>query len=191
MCYPGMDRIAILSKHPRPMKKRFVLILSVFSLQVSVYAQIIPEVYHIDRTPEARICHLPEIYFKLNSAELETSYLEDLAFLAHLMYKNKTLAIRIKPSISPHSGDANHKLLTEERLTYFTWIMEDKFGIAPERIIRDNYLDLSRGYSPDQSTLPIDLRRMECSCVWDKKAKKMQKKKWKQIRKKKKNEKRK
>ena len=158
------------------MKKRFTLILLMAILLSQLHAQLIPEVYHIDRTPEERICHLPEIYFKANSAELEPCSLEDMAFLAHIMQKNRKFTLKIKTTISPNPGDATHKLLTEERLSYFTWLMKDRFGIPAKRIVRDEYRQLSRGYSPEQSKLTLDRRRLECDCVWGKKQRRKHKK---------------
>ena len=158
------------------MKKYFALFLLMATSLPSVNAQIISDIFHIDRTPEERICSLPKIYFKAHTAELEQTSLEDMAFLAYIMQKNRKITLKVRTTISPNPEDATHKLLTEERLSYFIWLMKDRYGIPEKRIAREDYRQLSRGYSPEQSKLPLDRRSLECDCVWGKKQKKRHKK---------------
>ncbi len=133
----------------------------------SCFSQNEPDVFQLDRTAETKTCYLPPIYFKVNSAEVDEDYLEDMAFIAYLMKKHKKIKIRIQAEISPSPYDTRVKLLTQERFTYFTWLMKDKFGIKSKRILQTEYTELTRGYTPYQSALAMDKRKLACDCVWD------------------------
>jgi len=129
-------------------------------------AQNLPDVYQLDRTAEKKTCYLPDIYFKSNTAEVEETYLEDMAFIAYLMKKHKKIKIRVHAEIIPNPYNTRGKLLTEERLSYFTWLMKDRFGINPKRILKPEYSQLTRGYTPAQSALALDKQKLACDCVW-------------------------
>ncbi|MEL6672643.1 MAG: hypothetical protein AAFR61_10650 [Bacteroidota bacterium] len=134
----------------------------------SLRAQAPTDVYHVDRTAEKRICHLPLLYFLPNSAELDPDYLSDLAFIAYYLKKNRRLKLRLRPEIAPHPDDPARKLLTEERLSYLIWLLEDRYKIPPKRIIRDEYAQLSRNYRGNPPAIPVTKRRILCECEWKK-----------------------
>lgn len=125
-----------------------------------------PDIFQLDRTAEKKTCYLPYIYFKANSAEVDESYLEDMAFIAHLMKKHRKIKIQVYAEVTPNPSDTEVKLLTQERLSYFTWLMKDRFGIKSKRILTTEYSQLTRGYTPYQSTLALDRRKLACDCVW-------------------------
>jgi len=129
-------------------------------------AQDSPDIFQVDRTAEKRTCYLPPIYFKANSAEVEDIYMEDMAFIAHIMKKHKKIRIRVQAEIIPNPYNTQIKLLTEERLNYFTGLMKERFGIKSKRILTPEYTHLTRGYTPYQSTLALDRRKLACDCVW-------------------------
>ena len=146
---------------------RFILLGLLLSFCYSLtFSQPSPYVYQVDRTENAKTCYLPPIYFKVNSAEIDEDYLEDMAFIAYLMKKYKKIKIKVQAEIIPNPFDTRIKLLTQERMTYFTWLMKDKFGINPKRILQPEYTQLTRGYSPYQSALAMDKRKLACDCVW-------------------------
>lgn len=142
------------------------LLLCIFSTLCFSQMQANPDIFQIDRTSEKRTCYLPAIYFKTNSAEVEERYMEDMAFIAYLMKKYKKIKIRVQAEVSPNPYDTQVKLLTQERLSYFTWLMKDKFGIKSKRILTTEYTQLTRGFTPYQSTLAMDRRKLACECVW-------------------------
>lgn len=135
-------------------------------LSVKGIGQHTPDVFQLDRTAEKKTCYLPDIYFKANSAEVDPSILEDMAFIAYLMKKHRKIKIRVRAEVSPNPYDTEVKLLTQERLSYFTWLMKDRFGIKSKRILTTEYSEITRGYTPYQSTLALDRRKLACDCVW-------------------------
>ena len=107
------------------------------------FAQNSPDVFQVDRNSEKKTCYLPPIYFKVNSAEIEDVYLEEMAYIAYVMKKHKKIKISVQAEVSPNPFDSEVKLLTQERLNNFTQLMKERFGIKAKRILQTEYAQLS------------------------------------------------
>ena len=143
---------------------------------LGLQAQALVDVFQVDRNTEKRICALPDIYFVASTAEIDAVNKEDIKYLAQMLKKHKRLKIKLQPEVVPHPQDASRKILADERLSHIEEILHHKYEVHRDRILRDPYRELSRGYVGGQTENSISLSKITCNCIWTRKIKKKKKK---------------